>query len=292
MAHGKGSGAFRLACMTSCTRDPTSSDAPRRGVLFAESVIDLHSHVLPGIDDGPDSIEGSLALARAAAAAGTRTLVATPHVNSRYPNDPQTIELLVGELNARLLEEGVDLELRGGGEIAITRLVEIEPSELHSFGLGGGPWLLIEPPFTAIVAGLDSIVRDLLRRGHRVLLAHPERCPAFRRNPQMLQSLIADGVLTSITAGSFVGRFGGEVRRFSLAMLQAELVHNVASDAHDDVGRPPSIADELDAAGAGPLREWLTEEVPAAILAGTEVPPRPAIELVGARSRRWPWSRR
>jgi protein-tyrosine phosphatase len=255
-------------------------------------MIDLHCHVLFGIDDGPDSIEGSLALARAAADAGTSTLVATPHVNSRYPNDAGTIAAVVQELAGRLGGEGIEIGLLAGAEIAVTRVVEIEPSELHRLGLGGGPWLLIEPPFTAVATGIDSIVRDLLRREHRVLLAHPERSPAFRRDPGMLESLVGDGVLTSLTAGSLVGRFGSEVRRFALALLEADMVHNVASDAHDHAGRRPSIADELDAAGAGPLREWLTEEVPGAILAGGEIPRRPDLALAGPRPRRWSWRRR
>jgi protein-tyrosine phosphatase len=255
-------------------------------------VIDLHSHVLPGIDDGPAAVEGSLALARAAVAQGTDTLVATPHVNSRYPNDADTIAGLVRHLAERLEAEGIALELLAGAEIAVTRVAEIEPSQLHRLALGGGPWLLVEPPFTSVVAGLDSIVRDLLRRGHRVLLAHPERCPAFRRDPRMLESLVRDGVLTSITAGSLTGRFGSEVRRFARRLMEAEVVHNVASDAHDDSGRPPSIAEALQAAGVGPLGDWLTEEVPAAILAGDEIPPRPSLTFAAARPRRWSWHRR
>jgi protein-tyrosine phosphatase len=255
-------------------------------------VIDLHSHVLPGIDDGPADIEGSLALARAAVDQGTGTLVATPHVSSRYPNDADTIAGLSQLVAERLEAEGIALELLAGAEIAVTRVAEIEPSQLHRLGLGGGPWLLVEPPFTSVVAGLDSIVRDLLRRGHRVLLAHPERCPAFRRDPRMLESLVRDGVLTSITAGSLTGRFGSEVRRFAQRLMEAEVVHNVASDAHDDTGRPPSIAEELQAARVGPLGDWLTEEVPAAILAGDEIPPRPSLTMAAGRPRRWSWHRR
>jgi protein-tyrosine phosphatase len=255
-------------------------------------VIDIHSHVLPGIDDGPADIEGSLALARAAVDQGTGTLVATPHVSSRYPNDADTIAGLAQLVAERLEAEGIALELLAGAEIAVTRVAEIEPSQLHRLGLGGGPWLLVEPPFTSVVAGLDSIVRDLLRRGHRVLLAHPERCPAFRRDPRMLESLVRDGVLTSITAGSLTGRFGSEVRRFAQRLMEAEVVHNVASDAHDDSGRPPSIAEELQAAGVGPLGDWLTEEVPAAILAGDEIPPRPSLTMAAGRPRRWSWHRR
>jgi len=252
-------------------------------------VIDMHCHVLPGIDDGPDSIEGSVALARAAVAAGIETVVATPHVSWRYPNDAETIARLVGEVNARLKQEEVPLDVRPGAEIAMTRLIDIEPAELTRFGLGGGSWLLVEPPFTQVATGLDSIVRDLLRRGHRVLLAHPERCHALRRDPRMLESLIRDGVLTSITAGSLVGHFGSEVRRFSQQLARDGMIHNVASDAHDRSQRPPGIAVELERAGLGPLEDWLTVEVPGAILADGQIPPRPAgaLSLEAPRRRFW-----
>ncbi len=255
-------------------------------------MIDLHCHVLPGIDDGPDSIDGSVALARAAAAAGIQTIVATPHVSWRYPNDADTIARLVGEVNARLRQEDVAVDVRPGGELAMTRLIDIEPAELARFGLGGSSWLLVEPPFTEVATGLDNIVREVLRRGHRVLLAHPERCPALRRDPQMLESLIGAGVLTSITAGSLVGHFGGEVRRFSLKLAKDGMIHNVASDAHDHSQRRPGMRVELDRAGLGPLADWLTVEVPGAILAGEEIPPRPAGALTHGTTRRRFWHSR
>jgi protein-tyrosine phosphatase len=251
-------------------------------------LIDLHSHVLSGIDDGPPTIEGSVELARAAAAAGTRRLVATPHVSWHYPNDAGTIAPLVAQLNERLAAEKVDLQVVAGAEIAMTRISSLEPAQLSSLGLGGGEWLLIEPPFTPVATGLDSIVFDLLHRGSRVVLAHPERCPALHRDPDLLRSLIGAGVLTSITAGSLVGRFGGVVRRFALELAREGLIHNVASDAHDTSRRPPSVTAELERAGLGPLAEWLTESVPGAILGGGEIPPRPAGPGMEA-SRRAPW---
>lgn len=240
-------------------------------------MIDLHCHVLPGIDDGPKTIAGSLALARAAADAGIRTLVATPHVSWHYQNDAETIGGLVAELRALLSAEGVELELRAGAEVAMTRIDELEDDELARLRLGGGEWLLLEPPFSPIVTGLEGIVQEVRRRGNRVLLAHPERCPAFHRDPRMLASLVRSGVLTSITAGSLVGRFGATVRRFALELVNDELVHNVASDAHDLAGRAPGIAAELEHAGLAPVAEWLTEAIPAAILDGGEIPPRPAL---------------
>jgi len=253
-------------------------------------VIDLHCHVLPGIDDGPSTVPESLALARAAAAAGTRTIVATPHVSWRYPNRAETIASLVGELNARLAAEGIAIDVREGAEIALTRIADIEPAELERLTLGDGEWLLVEPPFLPTAYGLDASVFALQRQGHHVVLAHPERCPAFHRGPRALAALVSAGTLTSITAGSLAGRFGKQVRRFAMQMVAEGLVHNVASDAHDIHRRPPSIATELAHAGLGGQVDWLTQQVPAAILAGTEIPPRPPTHApIGPGRRRWPW---
>jgi protein-tyrosine phosphatase len=253
-------------------------------------VIDLHCHVLPGIDDGPTTIESSLALARAAVAAGTRTLVATPHVSWRYPNSAQDIAQLVAELNERLLAEEVALEVRAGAEIALTRAADISPQELGGLGLGGGPWLLVEPPFSPVVSGLDAQLLALQGQGHRIVLAHPERCPAFHRDPEMLAGLVDQGIITSITAGSLVGQFGERARRFALSLAQQGMMHNVASDAHDETQRPPSVSDELERCGLSPLAEWLTCAVPAAILEGRDaIPPRPSVSLenVGSAPRSW-----
>jgi protein-tyrosine phosphatase len=254
--------------------------------------IDLHTHVLPGIDDGPETIEGSLELARAAAAAGTSVLVATPHVSWTYPNNADTIDPLVAELNARLATEGVELEVRGGAELAMTRLPDIPVAELPRLSLGGGQWLLVEPPFAPTVTGLDALISDLQRQGHQILLAHPERCQAFHRDPAMLRELVNTGVLTSITAGSLVGRFGGEVRRVALSFAREGLIHNVASDTHNTVSRPPGVAAELRQAGLEPLTDWLTEQVPAAVLSGADIPPRPEVELPGIEPVRRTWWRR
>jgi len=251
-------------------------------------VIDMHSHVLAGIDDGPESIEGSLAIARAAVAAGTRTLLATPHVSHRYPNDPETIARLVGELNERMAAEEIALDVRAGAEIAMTRVGDLEPAELARLSLGGGEWLLVEPPFTSASGGIAAILAELQERGHRVLLAHPERCQAFHRDPGMLEEIVATGVLTSITADSLVGRFGDTVRRFALGLIHKGMAHNVASDAHDHINRPPGAIAQLQQSGLGELASWLTEEVPGAILGGGEIPPRPDVDLPrGREPRRW-----
>jgi protein-tyrosine phosphatase len=252
-------------------------------------VIDIHSHVLPGIDDGPDTVEGSLTLAQAVADSGVQTLVATPHISWRYRNEADMIARLVQELNARLRSAGIDLEIRTGAEIAMTRAAELEPEQLQRLTLGGGPWLLIECPFTPVAAGMDALVQDLQRRGHRVVLAHPERCPAFHRDRTALESMVRAGALTSITAGSLVGNFGGPVQRFALQLVHDELVHNVASDTHDPLRRPPGLRAEVEQAGLGELADWLTCGVPAAILAGAAIPPRPAVIIPAPGKARRGW---
>jgi protein-tyrosine phosphatase len=255
-------------------------------------VIDLHCHVLPGIDDGPKSIAAARGLARAAYAAGVRTLVATPHVSWHYPNRAATIGPLVDELRAQLTADGIELDLRAGAEVAVTYLDELDHGELSRLRLGGGEWLLVEPPFAPLAPGLDDALAALQRGGHRILLAHPERCAAFHHDPEMLASIVRRGALTSITAGSLVGRFGGVPQRFALKLVEEGMVHNVASDAHDLPGRTPGMAVELEQAGLQPLAQWLTCDVPAAILGGGEIPRRPHVGHLGPRPARARWGAR
>lgn len=253
-------------------------------------MIDLHAHVLPGLDDGPDTIEESLDLARAALAAGTRTLVATPHINRAYDLDPPRVLDAVEQLRDKLEQEGIELELLSGGEISTGRLPRLRAYELDALRLGDGPYLLIEAPLTSGAGELPRIVDELQGDGYGVLLAHPERCPGFQRDPALLRGLVNRGALCSITAGALTGQFGGTTHRFALTLLREELVHDVASDTHDARRRPPDLRAGL-AAAAGKLpgldgqAEWLTDTAPAAILAGEPLPARPALEPRGWRER-------
>ena len=243
-------------------------------------MIDLHTHVLPGIDDGPPTVDGSLEMARAAAAAGTTTLVATPHITWELPNDAAIVADGVAALQPQLDAAGIPITVRTGGELAVSKAIEMTDEQLEGLRLGGGEWLLAECPLSSSAVGFDSLVQTLMVRGHRIVLAHPERSPIMQRHPEILERLVAAGMLGSITAGSLRGDFGNTVRRFTLDLLERDLVHNIASDAHDTRRRRPGIDGAIEAAeeelpGAGERLEWMTVDVPRAVLDGGPVPPAP-----------------
>lgn len=240
-------------------------------------MIDLHCHVLWGIDDGPATLADTLALARAAEAAGTTRIVATPHVSWDWPqNTAATIARRVVEANHALRAAGIGVEVLPGAEIALSRVTDLPPAELAALGLGGGPWLLVEPPFTAASAGIEPVLDRLLSLGHRLVIAHPERCPAFLRRRDRLEHYVAQGCLTSVTAGSLTGVFGREVQRWAHEALRDGLVHDVASDAHAAEGnRSPRLAPQVEEAGLGELAGVLCRDVPEAVVTGGAVPPAP-----------------
>ncbi len=256
-------------------------------------MIDLHCHVLPEVDDGPVTLDEALALARAAAGEGTRVLVATPHVSYRYPTSAERMRQGVEQVGAALREEGIPVTIATGAEIALEMLGRLDRTELERLTLGGGPYLLLEAPLSAVGGELEAGVRALQDEGFGVVLAHPERCPSFHRKPERLARLVAAGVLCSLTASSFTGRFGRPVRALSERLLADGLVHDVASDAHDAERRPPALRSCLRAAeGRLPalagLAPWLTESVPEAILSGRALPAPPAARTSRRRRRlRW-----
>jgi len=244
------------------------------------SVIDLHCHLLPGLDDGPTSMPEAFAMARVAAASGTTTIVATPHIDHRWGVRPHDLPRRGAALADALREEGIELELRTSGEIAISRLADLSGEELDSLRLGDGRYLLVESPMNPADADFDVLLLKVQERGESIVLAHPERCPLFQRQPERLARCVEAGILCSITAGSLRGDFGERVRRFSLEILGAGLVHDLASDAHDHLSRTPSLAGAVEAVedelpGVSAQAEWLTSVAPAAILAGERPPPPP-----------------
>lgn len=247
-------------------------------------MIDLHSHILPGLDDGPADVAGSLALARAAVAAGTTTIAATPHIDTRLGLCAADREAPLATLRSALDEARVPLTVVTGGEIALDRYLDLEEDELERLRLGDGPFLLLECPLSQTGGAFDRLLAALLERGVRMLLAHPERCPDLQRRPERLTELVRAGALAQVTAGSLAGHFGRTVQDAAVHMLAEGLVHDLSSDAHDAERRGPDLREGLEAAeralpGAAGLADWLTIDVPRAILDGAPAPPRPPVTL-------------
>ncbi len=245
-------------------------------------MIDTHFHILPGLDDGPADLEESLALARLAAADGTRVIAATSHIDHAFDVLPSQLEPARESVRAALRQAELPVEVVRGGELALSRLVDLSDDELAQARLGDGDFLLVECPFTLAVADMEPLVRGLRSRGFRVLLGHPERCPAFLRDPGRVPSLVAAGAFVQVTAGSLRGDFGNTVRRFSISLLREGIAHCLASDAHDAVRRPPGMRSALEAAARdvpemAALEEWLCEDVPRAVIEGGEPPARPVV---------------
>jgi len=240
-------------------------------------VIDLHFHALPGIDDGPASMEAALALLRGAEAAGTHTVVATPHVSTTYPRTRgEDVGEAVRSLNAEAEAEGIGVRIVPGAELELMHCDFVGDDELARLRLGDGPYALVELPFTA-----DARFAEMLLGMHAnvqpVVLAHPERSRAFHEDDELLGRLVGQGMLAQVTAASIAGSYGSTVQRCVWSMLAQGLVHVVASDAHDTVSRPPWLREPLEQAGLGELCGALCEEGPAAILAGERPAPAPPI---------------
>ena len=239
-------------------------------------MIDLHSHILPGLDDGAETIDAALEMARSAVADGIGVIAATPHVRSDYPTDPARMEQLVEAVRAALSEQSIPLELLPGGEIALDMLAELPDPVLRRFGLGGNPrYLLVEPPYSGWPLGLEQTVFELRLRGFAVVLAHPERNDEVQESPERLERLVEMGTLVQLTAAAVDGRLGQRPQKTALRLLELGLAHLLASDAHAPTVRQVGMSAASREIGDDALGHWLTHGVPAAIVAGRELPARP-----------------
>jgi protein-tyrosine phosphatase len=239
-------------------------------------MIDLHSHVLPGLDDGARDEEEALAIGRAAAADGTRVLAATPHVREDYPTTADAMEGALGRLREAFAEQGIELTLLPGGEVALEEARGRPVEELRRFGLGGNPrYLLVETPYLAWPASFDVVLGRLVACDITPVIAHPERNADVQQRPELLARAVEAGALVQVTAASLDGSLGGTARRCARRLLGLELVHLIASDAHAPQVRSTGMSAAFRAVGDERLARWLTSGVPGAIVNDAPLPRRP-----------------
>jgi protein-tyrosine phosphatase len=207
------------------------------GLLSA--VIDIHSHILPAVDDGPESFEVSVDMVRMALEAGTTDIVATPHANASYPYEPEVTSELIAKLQSAIgdsikIHRGCDFHLSPENIQAALR----EPSR---FAINGLSYLLVEFPEVTLFYGIDEVFDSLIYAGLTPIVTHPERNRHLAADLPRLRRWVEKGIPLQITAQSMLGEFGPELARWCLRMLSEGQVHFVASDAHDLINRPPRL---------------------------------------------------
>ncbi|KAB2445572.1 tyrosine-protein phosphatase [Bacillus luti] len=203
-------------------------------------MIDLHCHILPNADDGAQSIEDSIVMAKAACEEGIHTIVATPHhQNGVYINSAESILHQVKQLNQRLKEEGINLTILPGQEIRLYGELLEDYDQGHIVTLNNKDrHILIEFPANHVPRYTERMLYELRVKGITPIIVHPERNREIIEHPDMLYKLVNQGTLTQITAGSITGRFGKKIKKFSLQLIEHNLAHVISSDAHNTITRP------------------------------------------------------
>jgi len=241
-------------------------------------MIDIHSHILWGLDDGAESFEESVAMLQIAAEAGTTDIVATPHANYRYRYQPEVVKQRIAELSATLagkprIYQGCDFHLSFEN-------VQSALEDSGKFVINGSQYLLVEFPDTSM-AGMGRILSALLDRGLIPIMTHPERNAHLHKITPEFVEWIEKGCLVQLTGQSLLGRFGKSAEEASWEMLRRGLVHFVASDAHDTRDRSPRLDAAFEAVSkriGGRQAERLFLEHPRAVLTGdvveVEIPKR------------------
>ena len=271
-----------------------------------DPMIDLHSHILWGLDDGARTMGDSLEMCRIAYCDGIRTVVATPHtLNGLYQNDRPSILAKVRELNAVLMHCQIqnpksefhnpqstipntkskfrnpkspirnpksEIKILPGADVHLCEktLRQLDGGKVTTLG-DGGKYLLIEFPFTGIPYGAEEVLHQLISRGIIPIISHPERNLEVERNPKRYHEMIRMGCLGQVTAMSLTGEFGPGVMRLAEQLLSKGLVQIIASDAHSPDGRPPVLSPAVRAAAKIVRDEEalrMVTEYPQAILEG------------------------
>jgi len=249
------------------------------------SYVDLHLHLLPGVDDGAPDADEAIAYAQRMAAEGVRDATVTPHVNDYFDIDVTTIPARVEQLAAALRERGIGVRLRPGGELDARHARRRSDAELEVIAQGppGSRWLLVEAPFRGMDAAFLDDCAAIAARGFALVLAHPERAAGAAEPAGLaaLHSLLAAGAVAQINVCSLLGNNGLAVQEHAVALLRSGLAYAIASDGH------PGTRDHTVAlgfalaqrAGASSIQAWrLTQANPRLLLTkGIPAVPSPGV---------------
>ena len=242
-------------------------------------MIDLHSHLLPGIDDGSKSLQESLKMARIYEKAGYGQVVATPHwiPGTSWMPTPGEIRVQVAALNQRIKDQGINLSVLPGMEIALDPKIPPLLDEEKLQPLGQTSYVLIETPFQIFPLGWEQIFFAIESRGYTVLLAHPERCAQLADKPMLFDGFIEKGIYLQINWDSFLGYHGREAARLARYLAAKGYIHCLATDSHDadnrHAGNVQRAAREVKNLVGPKNLQLLARENPARVLGGEPLVP-------------------
>lgn len=247
-------------------------------------MIDIHSHVLPGLDDGARTLEQAIEMLRIAARSGTTDIVASPHANIEFPFDPNLVAEKIAELQAAA---GTDVRIHRGCDFHLYfDNIQDALANPARYTINGKCYLLVEFPDVLIARSTPEVFARLDAAGIVPIITHPERNFLLHTRIEELKKWVDNGCLLQVTGQSLLGRFGPEARNFARQLMRRGLVHFVASDAHDDRDRTPRL-DEAYAYVADRFGEERAEALfvanPGAVLAGEALPEQPEPEPVSER---------
>jgi protein-tyrosine phosphatase len=249
-------------------------------------VIDIHSHILPGLDDGSKSLEESVAMALMAAESGTTDIVASPHANQDYKFDPREVERKISEVQAAV---GDVPQIHYGCDFHLTmENIEDALRAPQKYSIDHHGYLLVEFSDFHIPKTADGIFARMMQAGLTPIVTHPERNQLLQKRLPELEAWAAQGVLMQVTALSFLGRFGRTAKRFAEELMSHGMVHVVASDAHDTKWRTTDMRESrryIEKQYGLEVTERIFEENPRSVLAGVPISPVP----VPIRKKRWFW---
>jgi len=245
-------------------------------------MIDLHCHILPGLDDGAKSLEESLDMAKIAAGEGVTTVVATPHLfrwNLAIEDIP-SVEERRHELCEALAKNGIPIDIKAGAEVHISHnLVEELRTNRRYLVINNSRYMFLEFPSSHIFPGVKKLIFDLMSEGITPIIAHPERNYGFVENPGLLYDLIEMGVLAQANGGSLTGLYGRGAAGAVVRFLTWNLIHFLASDGHHPKSIPPRLSEAVKRAEASVGKDearHLVVDNPKAVLEDRQVPYLPS----------------
>lgn len=239
-------------------------------------MIDLHNHLLPGLDDGAPELAVSVEMCRMAEEDGITHIACTPHANYRYAYDPFRTEDLLTTLRARLLEEGVSIQLLRAADFHLSyENIQDAIADPARFSIAGKGYLMVELPDYGSFSNFRETFYQLQLAGMTPVLTHPERNPTLQEDPSWIDGWLEQGVLMQITANSLTGGMGRKARKFALTMLEQRQIHIVATDAHNLNSRPPRLRaayDEVLSRTSPAVADALFRENPRCAIEGRPLP--------------------